>query len=240
MSRVYLHGFLGAPAAWGAVVERAHDADARCLWVPGHGPAPVTPPGSFEDVADAVAAQALTGDRTELVGYSLGARVALAIALRHPRRVSRVVLVGVSYGLDEARDREARARSDEALARSLERDGVERFVDGWESIPLFDSQRALPPERLAPQRAWRTQHTAPGLAWSLRALGLGRMPAYRAALARSTVPIALITGALDDKFTAIAREMLRLRSGIVHTIVEGVGHNAVLEAPDAVARVIAG
>ena len=65
-------------------------------------------------------------------------------------------------------------------------------------------------------------------------------PAYRAALARSTVPIALVTGSLDDKFTAIAREMLRLRSGITHTVVEGVGHNAVLEAPDAVARVIAG
>ncbi len=240
MSRVYLHGFLGAPAAWRAVTECAGDADARCLQVPGHGLAPFTPPGSFEDVVDAVAAQALTDDRTELVGYSLGARVALAIALRHPRRVARVVLVGVSYGLDDARDREARARSDDALARSLERDGVARFVDAWESIPLFDSQRALPPERLAPQRAWRTQHTAKGLAWSLRALGLGQMPSYRAALARSTVPIALVTGARDDKFTAIAREMLRMRSGVAHTVVEGVGHNAVLEAPDAVARVIAG
>lgn len=235
MTRVYLHGFLGAPAAWREVSARLGEPSPVAPWVPGHGPSPSTPRGAFTDVVDALAASVLTPDPVTLVGYSLGARLALSIAMRHPSRVARLVLVGVAYGLDEARDREARARSDEALAVSLERDGVARFVDAWESIPLFASQRSLPNDRLAAQRAWRTDHTARGLAWSLRALGLGRQPPYRAAFSKSTMPVSLITGSLDDKFTAIAREMVRMRTNVRHTVVDGVGHNVVLEAPEAVA-----
>jgi 2-succinyl-6-hydroxy-2,4-cyclohexadiene-1-carboxylate synthase len=148
------------------------------------------------------------------------------------------VLVGVAYGLDTARDREARARADASLADALERDGLDRFVDAWESVPLFDSQRSLPNDRLAAQRAWRTRHTARGLAWSLRVLSLGHQPPYRTAFSKSTMPVTLVTGSLDDRFTAIAREMVRMRTNVTHTVVAGVGHNAVLEAPDAVAAAV--
>ena len=239
MTRVYLHGFLGAPAAWREVAARLGDTVPDAPMLPVHGPAPWTPAGDFTAIIDAYASRVLPAEPVTLVGYSLGARVALSIAMRHPARVARLVLVGVAYGLDEARDREARARSDGSLAEAIERDGVERFVDAWESVPLFDSQRSLPNDRLAAQRAWRTLHTARGLAWSLRALGLGQQPAYRKDFSRSALPVTLITGALDEKFTAIAREMVRLRTNVRHAVIEGVGHNAVLEAPDRVADVIA-
>ncbi len=239
MTRVYLHGFLGAPAAWREVAARLGDTAPDAPMLPGHGPAPWTPAGDFTAIIDAVASRVLPAEPVTLVGYSLGARVALSIAMRHPARVARLVLVGVAYGLDEARDREARARSDGSLADAIERDGVERFVDAWESVPLFDSQRSLPNDRLAAQRAWRTLHTARGLAWSLRTLGLGQQPAYRTAFSRSALPVTLITGALDEKFTAIAREMVRLRTNVRHAVIEGVGHNAVIEAPDRAADVIA-
>lgn len=238
MTRVYLHGFLGAPAAWREVCELAGDTSPIAPWVPGHGPSPRTPHGSFTDVVDAFAASVLPPEPATLVGYSLGARLALSIAMRHPSRVARLVLVGVAYGLDHARDRDARIRSDDALADSLERDGVDRFVDAWESVPLFASQRSLPNDRLAAQRSWRTHHIARGLAWSLRTLGLGHQPAYRAAFSKSTLPVTLITGSLDDKFTAIAREMVRMRTNVSHTAVEGVGHNVVLEAPEAIASLL--
>lgn len=239
MTRVYLHGFLGAPAAWREVAARLGDTAPDAPTLPGHGPAPWTPAGDFAAIIDAFAARVLPAEPVTLVGYSLGARVALSVAMRHPARVARLVLVGVAYGLDEARDREARVRSDGSLADAIERDGVARFVDAWESVPLFDSQRSLPNDRLAAQRAWRTLHTARGLAWSLRALGLGQQPPYRAAFSRSTLPVTLVTGALDEKFTAIAREMVRMRTNVRHAVIEGVGHNAVLEAPDRVAEVIA-
>ncbi len=224
--------------AWRAVLDRTGDALAQCPTLPGHGLAPFTPEGEFESVLDAFAARVLPREPVALVGYSLGARVALSLAMRHPARVTSLVLVGVALGLDRAADREARALSDEALARSLERDGVEPFVDAWERIPLFDTQRLLAPERLAPQRAWRTQHTARGLAWSLRTLGLGRQPPWRRRFAQSAVPVTLVTGACDEKFTAIAREMVSLRAGVRHVTVPGVGHNVVLEAPETVAEAV--
>ena len=239
MTRRYLHGFLGAPAQWAEVLARTGDTLDACPLLPGHGRAPWTPPGGFAEVVDAFAARALADEPVTLVGYSLGARVALSLALRHPARVARLVLVGVAYGIDDPRDRAARARADEALAASLDRDGVKDFVRAWESLPLFETQRALPAAVSAAQRAWRTEHTARGLAWSLRTLGLGQQPPCREAFARSALPVTLVTGERDEKFTAIARELVRLRSGVEHVVVGGAGHNVALEDPDAVARAVA-
>jgi 2-succinyl-6-hydroxy-2,4-cyclohexadiene-1-carboxylate synthase len=238
VTNVYLHGFLGAPAAWRDVLQHLAPHTAITPTLPGHGTSPWTPAGTFTDIVDAFTARTLGPEPVTLVGYSLGARVALSIALRHPSRIAHLVLVSGAYGLDLSTDRESRVRADEALADALERDGVARFVDAWESIPLFESQRSLPNERLDAQRAWRTQHTARGLAWSLRALGLGRQPPYRMDFSKSTMPVTLVTGARDEKFTALAREMVRMRTNVSHTVVEGVGHNVVLEAPEAVAVVL--
>jgi len=239
VTRRYLHGFLGAPGQWAEVLARTGDPLDACPRLLGHGRAPWMPPGGFTEVVDAFAARALADEPVTLVGYSLGARVALSLALRHPARVARLVLVGVAYGIDDPRDRGARARADEALAASLDRDGVAAFVRAWESLPLFETQRALPAAVSAAQRAWRTEHTARGLAWSLRALGLGQQTPCREAFARSTLPVTLITGGRDEKFTAIARELVRLRSGVEHVVVKGAGHNVALEDPDAVARAVA-
>jgi 2-succinyl-6-hydroxy-2,4-cyclohexadiene-1-carboxylate synthase len=197
------------------------------------------PGQTFVDIIDAIAARDLPEVATTVVGYSLGARIALALAMRFPQRVRRLVLVGVAYGITDTNDRLARTRADETLAQALERDGVRSFVDSWEALPLFDSQRSLPEKSLVSQRSWRTAHTSEGLAWSLRCLGLGAQPAYRDMFARSTVPVDVITGALDQKFTSIGGEMVRLRSNVKHTVVAGVGHNVVLEAPEVIARIVA-
>lgn len=236
--RALLHGFLGAPEAWAEVLGALGDRGAACPTLPGHGTAPWMPAGDFVGAVDALVAQVLPREPVTLVGYSLGARVALSVAMRHPSRVARAVLVGVAPGLSDAREREARVLADEAIASGILRGGVGAFVDAWEALPLFDTQRALPPERLAPQRAWRTAHTAAGLAWALRTLGLGRQPAYREAIRESRVPLHLVTGALDERFTALARDMARLREGVTHTVVAGVGHNVVLEAPEALAALL--
>jgi 2-succinyl-6-hydroxy-2,4-cyclohexadiene-1-carboxylate synthase len=197
------------------------------------------PGQTFVDIIDAIAARDLPEVPTTVVGYSLGARVALALAMRFPERVKRLVLVGVAYGIQNTHDRLARQRADESLAQALERDGVRTFVDSWEALPLFASQRSLSDKQMVSQRSWRTAHTSEGLAWSLRCLGLGAQPAYRDAFARSTVPVDVVTGALDEKFTTIGGELVRLRTNVQHTVVSGVGHNVVLEAPEVIARIVA-
>lgn len=232
----WLHGFLGSPAQWSGVRGGLEDA----WWMPGHGPSPWVLPGAgFDEVLDALAPW--TRGRRVLVGYSLGARLALSLALRHPGEVRAVVLVGGTPGIQDAAERARRAAADDALAASIARDGLERFVERWEALPLFATQREMAPELRAAQRAWRTGHEAGGIAWALSTLSTGRMPPRWGALATAPFTVHAVTGERDEKFTRIAEEMVRRSGGrVVHHRVAGVGHNVALEDPAAVARVVAG
>ena len=232
----WLHGFLGSPAQWSGVRGALEDA----WWMPGHGPSPWVLPGAgFDAVVDALAPWT-RGPRV-LVGYSLGARLALSLALRHPGNVRAVVLVGGTPGIEDPAERTERAAADDALAASIARDGLEAFVERWEALPLFATQREMAPELRAAQRAWRAGHEAGGIAWALSTLSTGRMPPRWGALATAPFAVHAVTGERDEKFTRIAEEMVRRSGGrVVHHRVAGVGHNVALEDPAAVARVVAG
>lgn len=230
---VYLHGFLGAPSAFSEIAPRRGTPYAA-EYLPGHGPTPwLLPQSDFDAVIDAMAA-ALPFARCELVGYSLGARLALGLAIRHPARVARLVLIGVDPGLRSDDERAARIAWEDALVRRLGSATLASFVDEWESLPIFATQRELDSQRLQAQRVSRTEHVAAALAWALRTLGTGRMPSAWSQLAALPMPIQLLTGALDDKFTAIGQQMSKVAPQLRHTVVPNAGHNLLLEAPEAV------
>jgi 2-succinyl-6-hydroxy-2,4-cyclohexadiene-1-carboxylate synthase len=169
----------------------------------------------------------------DLVGYSMGARLALAYAVRNPERVRRLVLESGSPGLDDPVAREVRREADEALARRIERDGIEAFVHHWEGLPLFESQRALPPEVRQARRAAR-MHNHPGsLAASLRGLGTGSVPSVWGSLADLRVPVLILVGGLDRKFTDIGRRMAAALPEAVLTVVPDAGHAVHMERPGA-------
>jgi len=233
LPHVYLHGFLGSPELWQSVAARLGEPYAA-EYLPGHGPLPWTlPGGDFDAVVDAMAA-ALPFERCHLTGYSMGARLALALAIRHPKRVASLFLVGIDPGIRGAAERAARQAWEDQLAAKLETLSLSSFVDEWESLPVFDSQRGLSPELLARQRAARLRHVPAALAWALRTLGTGRMPDLWPQLASLTVPTRVYTGELDNKFTALGMEMARVAPHIQHVTVPGAGHNLALEAPDAI------
>lgn len=223
---VALHGFLGSPAMWAGLAP-----SVTAPWCPGHGPRGETPPaGAFDDVIDLLAAQLLprTGG-VRLYGYSMGARLALALLLRYPARVRDAVLVGVTPGIRDPAERAARVAADAALADALLREGLGAFVDRWEALPLFATQRALPAAVQATRRAQRLAHTPEGLAWCLRTLGTGAMPPLWEALGECPVPIVLVTGEHDGKFTAIAEEMVGVLPRARHHRVTAAGHDVVTE-----------
>jgi 2-succinyl-6-hydroxy-2,4-cyclohexadiene-1-carboxylate synthase len=170
--------------------------------------------------------------RVNLLGYSLGGRVALHVAAAHPDRVHALVLESASPGLANPAERQARVASDEALADSIERDGLEAFVNRWEQSPLFASQTRLPASVRAELRAQRLHNNPHGLANSLRGLGTGAQPPLWDRLREIRVPTLLIAGMLDPKFTAIARAMTGALPFARLALAPDAGHTVHLEQPE--------
>lgn len=173
------------------------------------------------------------GGALDLVGYSMGGRLALAYAVRNPGRVRRLVLESASPGLVTEEQRSARRDADEALAHRLERDGMAAFVEHWEALPLFESQRALPEDVRARRRAQRLRNHPASLAASLRGLGTGSMPSYWGSLPRLGVPVLVLVGGLDRKFTEIGRRMADALPSATLAVVPDAGHAVHLERPEA-------
>jgi 2-succinyl-6-hydroxy-2,4-cyclohexadiene-1-carboxylate synthase len=155
----------------------------------------------------------------------MGARYLLRLALDRPELVDALVLVGGSPGLDDPADRDARRAADRKLATHLDEVGLDAFLDEWLAQPLF---AGLPPELAC--RDARLQNDAPGLSSSLRWAGTGEMEPLWDRLDELTMPVLVVTGERDEKFSAIARRMAdAIGPNAERAVVTGVGHTAHLE-----------
>lgn len=235
---VLLHGFTGDASTMDLLAERL--TPTHTVVVPdliGHGAS--SGPASAHSV-EAMAAQviemvAALGIEApfDLVGYSMGGRVALTIACTHPQEVASLALIGASAGLADVAARAERAAADDALADALLDDGLEAFVDRWMANPLFATQARLGAEALAGFRAQRLGNRADGLAASLRAATTGRMRPLHDQLGHVHVPVQLVVGADDAKFQAIAGELSAGLSDGEVAVIADAGHAAHLEQPEA-------
>lgn len=233
---VLLHGFLGGPTAWQAVLAALPShGPVWCPWLPGHGPA-LAAPGDWTSTVQRLTEALAPG--AVLAGYSMGARLALGAALLPGHSLRATLLVGGHVGLATAAEREARAAQDAARAAALRSQGLERFVQAWEAQPLFETQRALPEALQAQQRQVRLAHEAQALAWAFEVGGLACMPDLRPAVAAARQPLLWLTGARDTRFTALAASLVR-PPWVTHRVVAGAGHNLLLEAPADVAASLA-
>jgi len=221
---IFVHGFTQTAASWAPVLSRLPlRTETRSVDAPGHGTAAAVDTDLWGAADHIVTA----GGRGTYIGYSMGARIALHAAIAHPDRVSALVLVSGTAGIDDPTERAARRESDEALAARIERDGIDDFLDHWMSLPLFAT---LPAE--AAGLDVRRTNTSSGLASSLRRAGTGAQDPLWDRLGELTMPVLVVAGALDRKFVALAR---RLHAGIARSslaIVEDAGHAVPLERPD--------
>ena len=238
-----LHGFTGSARMWSAQVEAwspQHRVIAPDLLGHGGSDAPADP--SAYDLERQAASltdllSLLDASPATVVGYSMGARLALVLALEHPQAVARLVLESPSAGIVDPADRAARREADEHLAQEIERDGTDAFVERWEAMPIFASHATLPAAVEAHQRAERRRHTPSGLAASLRGAGQGAMPPLHDRLPLITAPTLVVAGALDETGLARARTVA---DGIPRARLEVIGeagHTPHLETPEAFLRV---
>lgn len=231
-----LHGFTGCAESMRVVADPL--AVRRRVLVPdlvGHGRSEVAPAEGCTMPAAVAQLLAVLDDAgvasADVVGYSMGGRLALSLAVAAPDRVRRVVTIGASPGIADPAERAARVDADEALAARIRTIGIERFVQEWEAQPLFASQARLAPEVLAAQRAQRQASDPEGLARSLEGMGAGAMPPLHEALPRLRVPVLLLAGAEDARFVAIAGTTAALLPEAAAEVVAAAGHAAHLEAP---------
>ena len=237
-----LHGFLGRGRDWLEVMQRLADR-YYCLApdLPGHGRTKVIDGEDaygMEGISEALAGvlKELKIEKVDLIGYSMGGRLALYLALRYRERVLRLVLESGSPGLAEEEERSARREQDERLARRLETEPFERFLADWYDQPIFTTLRRNKPwfERLMQQR--RDQDPL-GLARSLRRMGTGVQESLWDELGQAP-PALLIVGAEDTKFKRIAGEMAAMMPAAEVATVAGAGHNVHFEAPERFVQIV--
>jgi len=241
---VLLHGFTGSSTNWAR--HTAVLASHFCLIsidLLGHGRTASPPdPARYRmehAAADLIVLLDKLGiEQAALLGYSMGGRLALYTAVYHPDRITRLILESASPGLDTETERAERQQRDEALADRIERDGIPAFVDFWETLRLWDSQKKLPEETRLALRRQRLQNDPIGLANSLRGMGTGIQPSLWPRLSELTMPVLLLSGALDAKFVDMNRQMAAHMPTARLEIVPDAGHTIHLERPSLFANLV--
>ena len=170
-----------------------------------------------------------------VVGYSMGGRLALHLAVREPDRLAGLVTVGASPGIDDPDERRSRAEDDERLAAWMEYSTIEEVVDRWESLPVFAGQ---PSDLVEAQRPGRLSHDPRLLATLLRSAGQGVLPGIWDELRRLPTPVLALAGERDERYMAAARRIALLAPNGDALPVMGAGHAAHLERPDTVASLV--
>jgi len=233
-----IHGFTGSSASWDAV-QRELASPATVVSPLGHGGSAEleAPVRHWEDELARLVA-AFPAERVHLVGYSLGARLTLGLALTYPQHLARLTLLSGHTGLTTDAERHDRRTADARWCSLLEAEGIEAFVNAWEAQPLFASQQGLPAAVRADHRAHRLHHDAQGLARSLRVTGLAEMPDYAPRLASLSMSVTVMAGELDPKFLALGRATSERVRDSRFVVAPGAGHDLLLERPDLVALVL--
>jgi 2-succinyl-6-hydroxy-2,4-cyclohexadiene-1-carboxylate synthase len=233
---VLLHGFTQTARLWGPFGDlMAEDYTLIGIDLPGHGGSDEVRadlPGTASLVVEAVVAT-VSDTPCELLGYSLGARVALHVATQSELALRHMVLIGATAGIEDVAARQERRERDEATASALEASGdVDAFIARWVGGPMFARLGG------AAQQDERRRNSAAGLASSLRLAGTGTQEPLWGDLGGVTAPVLALAGTDDNRFSAHALRLARQLPDGVATLVPGGGHAVHLAQPAAAARLI--
>ncbi|USS88221.1 2-succinyl-6-hydroxy-2,4-cyclohexadiene-1-carboxylate synthase [Fructilactobacillus hinvesii] len=230
---LFLHGFLGNQTDFQAIQPRGTEAYITLYGFAPHDP--VVPVAGFTaDQQVQALASVITHlhfQPVNLVGYSMGARLALCLALAAPHLINQLVLESGTPGLAQQSARQARQRADARKAHQIETSGLAPFVTHWEQLPLFQSQRTVTLDQQRHMHAMRCAHQPQNMANSLRYFGTGTMPNHWPNLSQLQPKTTIITGELDHKFTTIGAKMHPQIPVAHHHLFQQTGHNVHFERP---------
>lgn len=200
--------------------------------LPGHGLSRSQPTDIDSALAAVEAALPAPGAPLPLMGYSQGARLALLAAVEDPTEISALVLVSGTAGILHRDERQTRAEQDRDLAERIETLGLDSFIDSWTTAGITSLNHLTDGYRTW-DRAVRSENSAAGLASALRGYGQGAQPAVWDAITTLPMPVLLVTGHNDEKYTAINQQMADLIPEAELVIIDDAGHNPLADQPAA-------
>jgi 2-succinyl-6-hydroxy-2,4-cyclohexadiene-1-carboxylate synthase len=238
-----LHGFTGSMETWKPFLPYWQEFRLILVDIIGHGltDSPHDPARyEIEQVAADLDTllRHLHVEDVHVLGYSMGGRLALTFAILYPHRVRKLMLESSSPGLKTEQERRKRRENDETLAREIEQYGVAAFVEKWEKLPLFASQKCLPSSVQEEIRKERLKNNKTGLANSLRGMGTGRQPSWWNRLPKVNIPTLLICGEWDEKFCRIAEKMKEHLPHCKMATVSQAGHAIHVEQREIFAKIV--
>ncbi len=236
-SAFFLHGFTGCASDWVHIVSKLNKKFNYFLAdLVGHGKSD-SPKENYYYFIDSIVNQlkeiilSLSNSKIVLVGYSMGGRIALNFALQNAPLLKGLILESSTWGISEENLRKERVLQDQKLADFIYTNPIDKFIDYWMNIDLFNTQRRFSNEMLSQIRERKLENNKEGLANTLRYSGTGRMKPLHNYLKDIPFKTLLITGALDSKYTDINVEMVKLFTNAEHKIIKNAGHNTHLEEP---------
>ncbi|HUY07315.1 MAG TPA: alpha/beta fold hydrolase [Acidimicrobiales bacterium] len=236
---VLVHGFTQSAQSWSRLAaDLAADYAVVAVDLPGHGRSAHISPENLATAAHLVGA---SGGRGIYIGYSLGARVALTLALNRPELVDALVLISSSPGIVDLQERSRRREADWALAERLDpsdgskpRISIEQFLEEWLAQPLFCDL-----DELAQDRGSRVHNSTCALGRSLRATSVGEMEPLHQRLAELKMPVLCLAGERDLLYVGRARETASMIGrNAAARIISGAGHALCFERPREFLRVL--
>ena len=232
---VLLHGFAQSTHTWDEIASAfAQDRLVLAFDFVGHGESDhPEEPEAYQlsylvDVLEAFIAEFFGQQRVILLGYSMGGRVAASFAVAYPKRLDALILEAAGLGPRSDEERAALSERDTKLVRRLEESTVEEFMDFWEKLPLFTSQKNLDSDVQQKVRSARLANDSHALARTVAGSGQHAMPNIREAVADFPFPVLYVAGSKDKKYVGIARS---IESGNTEVAIVKAGHNVHLENP---------
>lgn len=238
---VMLHGFTGSRQTWYPFVEEyKQDFQVILIDLPGHGKSKINKVYSMPEFCNDLREllMYLSLKSINLIGYSMGGRIALSFAMYYPEIVNMLILESSSPGLNSSEERNLRIDRDIALAKWIENVGINEFVNYWENIPLFDTQKKLSAMTQLNIRNERLNQTTSGLSASLKGMGTGGQPDWWPELDKLKLTVLLIVGEYDSKFINMNEKMVKLIKNSKLEKVFNTGHAIHVEQPEKFGKIV--
>ena len=228
-----IHGNFQAPSVWKPLAENLKARNVNLDVIPVN-----LENYSFdgfdrwvEDFCNSVETQ--TGqEKSFLLGYSLGGRLALHASLHSPNLWQGVIIVGADPGLVSEDEKRAQLQNDHKWAVRLKKEPLKRLVEEWDEQPVFCGIENSAPRNLNQLDAGKL-----GLQFGVFSKGLQQNLIPKLAELKSP-PVLFLSGEKDKKYQGIGETLAKSSPVVKAQVVADAGHRVPWENPDSFTRVL--